>query len=108
MQRIKISKLTGIQIFLVAAAAVFLFLAAYSRQLSLGQNFLQVFVDDEPVGAIAAGVDVEAIFMQARRELAAESGERICLAYDWRSAPADTLFTPLMTERELLDAVKRF
>ncbi len=106
MQKIKISPSAGIQIFLVTVAAVLLFLTAFSRQVSLGQSFLQVMVDGEAIGAIAADTDVEQLFLQARRALAAEQTDRLCLKYDWNCETKQTAFTPLMTQRELLEEIK--
>lgn len=106
MQKIKISKSAGIQLFLVAVAAVLLFLAAFSRQISLGQSFLQVVVDGEVVGAVAADTDVEQVFLQARRALALEQSDRLFLAFDWSCKTERAVFTPLMTKPELFEAIK--
>lgn len=107
MQRIKITRITGIQTALIAAMAAFFFLTAYAGQVSLGQKFQRVLIDEEEAGTIAADADVEGLLLQARRELAAEESGRLCLTYDWRSAIENTAFTPLMTERELIDAAKQ-
>ena len=57
--------------------------SALSQQTALGQSYQGVYVDGAFVGYVAENVDVKDVILQARRKLAEESENRLCMDYEW-------------------------
>lgn len=92
-----------------AAAGILLFLLLFfsvSREISVGQAYQRVTLDGQTVGNVLAEVDVKDVFCAARRELALETDEKLCMDYTWNADTRKKPFVELMEEEELKAALK--
>lgn len=85
--------------------AALLFFSA-SEEISLGQAYQRVTLDGQTVGHVLAEVNVKDVFCAARRELALETDEKLCMDYVWNADTVKKPFVDLMREEELKNALK--
>lgn len=90
----------GILLLVLAAASV-------SQEVSLGQPYQSVRIDGQLVGYTSGKVDVKGTICAARRELASETDEKLCMDFDWNADTERKLFVGLLRETELKEAVKQ-
>lgn len=90
----------GILLLVLAAASV-------SQEVSLGQSYQSVRIDGQLVGYTSGKVDVKGTICAARRELASETDEKLCMDFDWNADTERKLFVELLRETELKEAVKQ-
>lgn len=94
----------------IIAAGGFLIILAGSallQQTSLGQNYQGVYVDGVFVGYVAENVDVKDTILGARRKLAEESANRLCMDYEWSVKTEKKLFVHLEKKEALEEQLKK-
>lgn len=101
MQKITFTKKAKIQAGLVGALAVLSALGGLSQKVALGQAYQSVSVNGIHIGYTPERMDVDEIIHDIRRELALESGERLCMDYEWASEAVRKPFAALLSEDEL-------
>ncbi len=106
MHRIKLTRNTIVQAAVVGTVFVLVMLAGVSEKTAIGQTYQRVSVNGAQVACVGRKADVEQAFRLARRELAAESSERLCMDYDWEVVSAREPFVPLQTEEQLKDSLR--
>ncbi len=77
MHRIKLTRNTIVQAAVVGTVFVLVMLAGVSEKTAIGQTYQRVSVNGAQVACVGRKADVEQAFRLARRELAAESSERL-------------------------------
>lgn len=94
---------------IIAAGGFLIILAgsALSQQTSLGQNYQGVYVDGVFVGYVAENVDVKDTILGARRKLAEESANRLCMDYEWSVKTEKKLFVHLEKKEALEEQLKK-
>ena len=106
MQRIKLTKKRIAQ----AIAVLFLFipvvLVALSQEHGIGQKYQLVSFNGSMVGCTSIKTDVKQTILAARRELMAESDERLSMDYEWDSRVESEPFVKFLTDEELQDIFK--
>ena len=91
------------------AAGVFLLLLVLfcvSREYSFGQAYQSVSVDGTMVGYVPQDLDVSAAFCEARRALAAENDEKLCMDYVWSADTEKKPFVRLQGEEAFQETLK--
>ncbi len=91
------------------AAGVFLLLLVLfcvSREYSFGQAYQSVSVDGTVVGYVPQDLDVSAAFCEARRALAAENDEKLCMDYAWSADTEKKPFVRLQGEEAFQETLK--
>lgn len=91
---------TGILLLVLAGASV-------SQEVSIGQPYQSVRIDGQLVGYTSGNVEVKGIICAARRELASETDEKLCMDFDWNADTERKPFVGLLRETELKEAVKQ-
>lgn len=94
-----------IQITKKAAAAIIILLGI-SQRTAIGQTYQRVTVNGNAIGCVSERVDMDYVIKEARRELSNETGERISCEIDWNAESSRELFSGLLSEDELKEAVK--
>lgn len=79
---------------------------AVSQKTAIGQAYQSVSVNGKMVGYTIGNADVEKIVKAARRELALENEERLCMDYEWSVESMHKPFVSLLSEEELKSALK--
>lgn len=94
---------------IIAAGGFLIILAgsALSQQTSLGQNYQGVYVDGVFVGYVAENVDVKDTILGARRKLAEESANRLCMDYEWSVKTEKKPFVHLEKKEALEEQLKK-
>ena len=91
------------------AAGVFLLLLVLfcvSREYSFGQAYQSVSVDGTVVGYVPQDLDVSVAFCEARRALAAENDEKLCMDYVWSADTEKKPFVRLQGEEVFQETLK--
>lgn len=91
------------------AAGVFLLLLVLfcvSREYSFGQAYQSVSVDGTVVGYVPQDLDVSVAFCEARRALAAEKDEKLCMDYVWSADTEKKPFVRLQGEEAFQETLK--
>lgn len=91
---------TGILLLVLAGTSA-------SQEVSIGQPYQSVRIDGQLVGYTSGNVDVKGIICAARRELASETDEKLCMDFDWNADTERKPFVGLLRETELKEAVKQ-
>lgn len=106
MQRIIRSKkriAQAIAVFLLSIPAV---LVALSQEHGIGQEYQLVSFNGSIVGCTSIETDVKQALLAARRELMAESDERLCMDYEWDSRIEKEPFVTFLTAEEVQNIFK--
>lgn len=101
MQKKKITAKTAAQVIVIVAAGVAGILIGISQHMGIGQTYQCVSVNGTLLGYVAESTDVKAAMQAARRELAQESDECLCMDYTWEVTVSRTPFQKLLSENEL-------
>lgn len=101
MQKKRITAKAAAQAVVTAAAGVAGILIGISQYTGIGQTYQCVSANGVLIGYVSEDTDVKAIMQAARRELAQESEERLCMDYTWDVTTSRTLFRKLLSEDEL-------
>ena len=94
------------QAVLVAAAGVAALLFGMSEKMGIGQTYHGIWVNGSFLGYVSVETDVKQLCQQVRRELSAESGQRLCADIQWEYEEIRKPFQKLMTEDELKGALR--
>lgn len=106
MHKINFTRKAAVQSAIVGAVFVAVLLAGVSERTAIGQPYQSVLVDGAKIAATGRKTDVARALREARRELSAEEGGRLCMDYDWEAVPERTVWETLLTEEELKEALK--
>ena len=92
----------------VAATAVLLGLlaaGAASQDITIGQDYYVLSVNGQAVGAVSAGMDTEALILEARRQVMQRTEGYAFVDADVRAQVANEKFQQLMTEEQVVEAL---
>lgn len=106
MKKIQITKKAAAQAAVAGGAAAIIILLGVSQRTSIGQTYQRVSVNGNAIGCVSERVDMDDVIKEARRELSNETGERISCEIDWNAESSRELFSGLLSEDELKEAVK--
>lgn len=106
MQKIKFTKKAIAQAIGVGAGVVVLLLFGASEKIGIGQAYQSVCINGQLVGYTATRNDIGNAVRAARRELALESEERLCMEYTYETDTLREPFQTLLSENELKEALK--
>lgn len=106
MKKIQITKKAAAQAAVAGGAAAIIILLGVSQRTSIGQTYQRVSVNGNAIGCVSERVDMDDVIKEARRELSNETGERISCEIDWSAESSRELFSGLLSEDELKEAVK--
>lgn len=106
MWKIEITPEKRIRIGVLVGLLLFLLLVAVSRQISIGQEYIRVYFNEEEVGCVNRDTDVKKVLLEARRSLAQESDHNLGIDYEFHTETSRKLFTSLMTEETLQETFK--
>lgn len=106
MQKIEFTKKALGQAIAVTVGTAVIAVLAVSQKVGIGQTYQSVSVNGSVIGYVAEREDVQQVFREARRELALESTQRLCMDYEWSTEHTSKPFQKLLTEKELKDALK--
>lgn len=106
MQKIKFTRKVIAEAAAVGVIAILALIGSISQKVSVGQSYQEVIVNGQPIGYTSKSVDVKQMLLQVRREMANESGERLCIDYEWEAASAAKPFVTLLSEDELKTALR--
>ena len=106
MKNIRLTRTAKIQAGVVGIAALLMLLFCIAQTVGIGQAYQCVSINGEFVGYTSAQTDIRQTIQKARREVSAETGERLSIKLDWQSTKSRKLFTQLLSENELKDMVK--
>lgn len=106
MKKIQITKKAAAQAAVAGGAAAIIILLGVSQRTSIGQTYQRVSVNGNAIGCVFERVDMDDVIKEARRELSNETGERISCEIDWNAESSRELFSGLLSEDELKEAVK--
>ncbi len=96
----------AVQVSVLPVLLLLLTVGALAGKVSIGQKYQKVIINGTQIGCVSLRVSMESLILQARRELAMDSEDRLCLDFDWESVTEKKWFEPLMQEEELKEAVK--
>lgn len=74
---------------------------AVSQRFGIGQRYQTVTVNGREIGCVAGRIDVRQALLDARRSVALESKERLCVELDYETEDSRKLFRKLLSEEEL-------
>lgn len=106
MKNVRFTKKAAAQAVLVAVAGVAALLFGMSEKMGIGQVYHGVYVNGSFIGCASVETDVKRLCQQVRRELSAESGERLSADIRWEYEEVRRPFQKLMTEDELKGAIR--
>lgn len=106
MKKIQITKKAAAQAAVAGGAAAIIILLGVSQRTAIGQTYQRVSVNGNAIGCVSERVDMDDVIKEARRELSNETGERISCEIDWNAESSRELFSGLLSEDELKEAVK--
>lgn len=106
MKKIQITKKAAAQAAVAGGAAAIIILLGVSQRTSIGQTYQRVSVNGNAIGCVSERVDMDDVIKEARRELSNETGGRISCEIDWNAESSRELFSGLLSEDELKEAVK--
>lgn len=106
MKKIQITKKAAAQAAVAGGAAAIIILLGISQRTAIGQTYQRVTVNGNAIGCVFEQVDMDDVIKEARRELSNETGERISCEIDWSAESSRELFSGLLSEDELKEAVK--
>lgn len=106
MKKIQITKKAAAQAAVAGGAAAIIILLGVSQRTAIGQTYQRVSVNGNAIGCVSERVDMDDVIKEARRELSNETGERISCEIDWNEESSRELFSGLLSEDELKEAVK--
>ncbi|MGN0349791.1 MAG: peptidoglycan DD-metalloendopeptidase family protein [Roseburia sp.] len=106
MQKINFTKKELVQAIVTSVGAAALGLLALSQKVGIGQAYQSVSINNQIVGYTAKYTDVRSALMQARRELSLESGERLCMNFEWETQNLHKPFETLLSAEELKEELK--
>lgn len=106
MKKIQITKKAAAQAAVAGGAAAIIILLGISQRTAIGQTYQRVSVNGNAIGCVSEQVDMDDVIKEARRELSNETGERISCEIDWSAESSRELFSGLLSEDELKEAVK--
>lgn len=106
MKKIQITKKAAAQAAVAGGAAAIIILLGVSQKTAIGQTYQRVSVNGNAIGCVSERVDMDDVIKEARRELSNETGERISCEIDWNAESSRELFSGLLSEDELKEAVK--
>lgn len=106
MQKITFTRREKINAVVLGVVFFVVLLLAISQKVGLGQAHQRVSVNGTVIGHVNNAINIEEIVQQARRELAAESEERLCVDFEWELSESRKLFVSLLTESELKEQLK--
>lgn len=106
MKNIHFGKKTKIQAMVVGVAAVLLLLLCMMQMFGIGQEYQCVSLNGSLIGYTSAQTDIKEALHEARREISAETGERLSMELNLESSRSRKLFQKLMSENELKDSFK--
>ncbi len=106
MKKIQITKKAAAQAAVAGGAAAIIILLGVSQKTAIGQTYQRVSVNGNAIGCVSERVDMDYVIKEARRELSNETGERISCEIDWNAESSRELFSGLLSEDELKEAVK--
>lgn len=106
MRKRTFQKKTIVQAAVLGAATLILILLGVSQRFGIGQTYQSIVLDDTLIGYTAGTVDVKQVLLEARRELAAESDDHLCMDYEWETGSERKMFQQLLSEDELKDVFK--
>lgn len=106
MKKIQITKKAAAQAAVAGGAAAIIILLGISQRTAIGQTYQRVTVNGNAIGCVSEQVDMDDVIKEARRELSNETGERISCEIDWSAESSRELFSGLLSEDELKEAVK--
>lgn len=104
--KIKITKKALVQAVMVGIGTVAILLIGVSQKKGIGQAYQSVSVNGKIIAYTAKSTDVKEVLRTARRGLAAENDERLCMDYEWETGTERKLFTTLLSDDELKDTLK--
>ena len=94
-----------VQAAVLGIVFVVLVLFAVSQRVGIGQQYQMVQVNGETVGYVSDSVDVRQAVLEARREVALGSDERLCMELSYETQKDRKLFQKLSSEEELKTAI---
>ena len=106
MQKIEFTKKALSQVAAVALGTAVIVLFAISQKVGIGQVYQSVSVNGNVIGCTSERTDISKLIRAARRELALESSERLCMDYEWKAEKLRTPFRTLFSDEELKEALK--
>lgn len=106
MQKIEFSKKSVRQAVAAAVGVIVLAVVAVSQRVGIGQTYQSVSVNGQVVGYASEHADIQKLVKEARRELALESEEKLCMDYEWTVDTHREPFQILLSEEELKCALK--
>lgn len=106
MQKITFTKKGKIQAIVVGGLTVLAILYGISQKTGLGQAYQSISVNGTFVGYTASRINIEDVIHDVRREMAADSSERLCMDYEWETESVRKPFVTLLTEDELKGILK--
>lgn len=106
MKKIEFTKKALRQAIVVTVGVAAIAVLAVSQRTGIGQAYQSVTVNGQVIGYTSANTDVQKTIKAARRELALESEERLCMDYEWTTEKERELFQTLLSEEELKDLLK--
>lgn len=106
MKKIDFTKKAVVQAVFVGGMAVAMIALGVSQRTAIGQAYQCVSVNGNVLGCVSRQVDMDDVLKEARRELSNETGERISCEIGWSAEIRRELFTGLLSEDELKEAVK--
>ena len=106
MKEITITRKAAVRAVVVAVGFVVVLLICIAQRVAIGQTYQLVRVGDEIVGYVTEQTNVKEVYLQARREVSLERGERLSMEFDWSSEDVRNPFQRLMSKNELKEAFK--
>lgn len=107
MQKITVSGKAAARAAAAGSLLLVLGVASLSQEVGIGQPYQRVMIDGQLVGYTSGNVNVKETVCAARRELAAETDEKLCMDFDWNADTVRKPFVGLLRETELREAVKQ-
>lgn len=102
---LKFTRKSVIQAVALGILFVILIVIAISQKFGIGQNYQEVVVNGNLVGYTSGNVNVRELVLEARREAACASEERLCVELSWEVTECQKLFQKLSSEEELKTAI---
>lgn len=98
---LEFSKKEIVQAVLPGLFLAVLLVIAVSQRFAIGQRYQKVTVNGREIGCVAEGVDMGRALLDARRSMALEMEERLCVELDYGTEESRKLFQKLLSEEEL-------